>query len=245
MDLSTNQTSSTIPLQYSSQQESNSQEVTNNSVGVVNKSLSTVDELEDPLAGMVSSISSITNPVTTSSDIMFTVTKNSYVSSSVTTDITPTCTVTKNSNIPSGNLPLTNQIVSYPSVFTSQSITTPTENQSFIFNPLLSSTPPPQLSSSMITSTSSFSSPTSLLTPQAIETMCSSHPNAQYIRLRHITTVTTVTQYVSTEVVERSTGQVLDSEYHEVKCMTVFNKLYDINNVSYLKGGKGMQLVYM
>ena len=225
MDLSTNQISSSIPLQYSLQQESNSQEVTNNSVGVVNKSLSTLGELEDPLAGVVSSISSITNPITTSNDIMFTVTKNSDVSSSVAinTNITPRCTVTKNSNIPSGNLPLTNQIVSCPSVFTSQSITTPTENQSFIFNPLLSSTPPPQLSSSMITSTSSFSSPTSLLTPQAIETMCSSHPNAQYVRLRHITTVTTVTQYVSTEVVERSTGQVVDSEYHEVKCRTLLN----------------------
>ena len=59
------------------------------------------------------------------------------------------------------------------------------------------------ISSSMITSTSSFSSPTSLLTSQAIESMCLYHPNAQYIQLQH---VTTVTQYVSTEVVERSTG---------------------------------------
>ena len=62
----------------------------------------------------------------------------------------------------------------------------------------------------------SFSSPSAFVQPQAMESLCSSHPNARYVRLNHVTTITTVRQYVSTEIVDRSTGSVVHSEFTEV-----------------------------
>ena len=74
----------------------------------------------------------------------------------------------------------------------------------------------------------SFSSPSAFVQPQAMESLCSSHPNARYVRLNHVTTITTVRQYVSTEIVDRSTGSVVHSGFTEVHVHNVFRASYRI-----------------
>ena len=126
------------------------------------------------------------------------------------------------------------------------SLATPTSNKSVRFNPLVSSTPPyshspcstprvlnqsnpvisldtpspvlPTPPVSVPPSTPvSFSSPSAFVQPQAIESLSSSHPNARYIRLNHVTTVTTVRQFVSTELIETSSGNIIETCFNEVQ----------------------------
>ena len=75
----------------------------------------------------------------------------------------------------------------------------------------------------------SFSSPSAFVQPQAMESLCSSHPNARYVRLNHVTTITTVRQYVSTEIVDRSTGSVVHSGFTEVHVHNVFREFCKIS----------------
>ena len=65
----------------------------------------------------------------------------------------------------------------------------------------------------------SFSSPSSFVQPQALESFYLSDPNARYVKLSHITTVTTSRQYISTEIVERTTGNIVHSEFSEVSAL--------------------------
>lgn len=61
----------------------------------------------------------------------------------------------------------------------------------------------------------SFSSPTSHLTPLAIRELCSVHSTTQFVSFRRVTTVTTtqIHHYISTEIVDQSNGDVVDSRF--------------------------------
>ncbi len=146
----------------------------------------------------------------------------------------------------------------------SSSSTTPTNTKSVRFNPLVSSTPPcshswspqstplnqfnpvlslatpsPVLATPLISAPSCstpvlFSSPSSFVQPQAIESISTSHPNARFVRLNHITKVTTVRQYISTEIIDVSSRQIIKTEFSEVQhvivhvctCMYMYMYMY-------------------
>lgn len=61
----------------------------------------------------------------------------------------------------------------------------------------------------------SFSSPTSHLTPQAMRELCSVHSTSQFVCFRRVTTVTTtqIHHYISTEIVDQSNGDIVDSRF--------------------------------
>ena len=154
-----------------------------------------------------------------------------------------TCTLTQASGFvqvaPQGGLPGTPQTPSpqTPSPNAPMVITTPTNYQASNFIPMQYSTPPhpfPTVSTPTAVNQSqsssnrsfeasshhtpiSFSSPSGFVQPHAIQSLCS---GAQYVRLHHIRTVTTVRKFVSTEIIDRSTGSVLHSGFGEV-CLTI------------------------
>ena len=76
-------------------------------------------------------------------------------------------------------------------------------------------TTPTCIPPSPMSSQFSFSSPTSHLTPQAMRELCSAHSASQFVCFRRVTTVTTtqIHHYISTEIVDQSNGDVVDSKF--------------------------------
>lgn len=145
------------------------------------------------------------------------VTRPLHVPSNPTGILPPVTPTTGSFNPPS--------ILTTPPLSHSQRSTPRILNQSI--SDISLATPP----SSSVTSTpaSFFSSPSAFVQPQALDSMFNEHPNAPYIRLNHIATVTTTRQYISTEIVKPS-GTVVHTEFNEVIgiCRVLCNLLRDI-----------------
>lgn len=69
-----------------------------------------------------------------------------------------------------------------------------------------------------------FSSPSLLLTPEGWKNMCCSVPESQHVKLSHITkvTVSQVVKCISTEIMDKTTRQVIKQGYVEVNGVSVY-----------------------
>ena len=67
--------------------------------------------------------------------------------------------------------------------------------------------------SSLMSLSDCFVSPSSCLASHALNNLCLSHPHSPFIRLRYTTTVTT--SFIRDEIVDRSTGRVVETHVSE------------------------------
>lgn len=89
-----------------------------------------------------------------------------------------------------------------------------------VTQPTALSTPCYNLASPNVThpnppTSTSFQSPTYFLSPQGVASLCSTHPSAPYVKIQHVVTETVVLRRISMEIVDRSSGAVVHSDYSE------------------------------